>query len=329
MPNIVLLTAEEQDQSLSHGLILCSPEEAESLMHFGIKGQKHGIRRWQNEDGSLTPEGYIHYGVGQGNRDKAKADKFQAKADKTQLKADKYKVKADKYAKRAEKNEERGKEEIERDKERDAELKAKEEKADHDKEVVKKINDLRDRMSQYDSMSPEEKKSFGDDLLRGLDEYNEWADKEREDRGYKVGEAHKIEGFYNSREIENKLFDLVYKKAGSWNGEDWVKGSESEKTYPAVSKAYEDQWAREDEVKQQINYQTIQFKPNESFITSNKRKKEYERLQKALKNDKIWNSLNEVSRNAERDMAGAILRDLGFSDTPENRSLIWPYTYLD
>ena len=35
------------------------------LFHFGIKGQKHGERRWQNEDGSLTPEGRIRYGVGE------------------------------------------------------------------------------------------------------------------------------------------------------------------------------------------------------------------------------------------------------------------------
>lgn len=32
------------------------------LAHHGIKGQKHGVRRWQNKDGSLTPEGYPHYG---------------------------------------------------------------------------------------------------------------------------------------------------------------------------------------------------------------------------------------------------------------------------
>lgn len=32
------------------------------LYHFGIKGQKWGVRRYQNEDGSLTPEGYEHYG---------------------------------------------------------------------------------------------------------------------------------------------------------------------------------------------------------------------------------------------------------------------------
>lgn len=32
------------------------------LYHYGIKGQKWGVRRWQNKDGSLTPEGYEHYG---------------------------------------------------------------------------------------------------------------------------------------------------------------------------------------------------------------------------------------------------------------------------
>lgn len=34
------------------------------LAHHGIKGQKHGLRRWQNRDGSLTPAGREHYGVG-------------------------------------------------------------------------------------------------------------------------------------------------------------------------------------------------------------------------------------------------------------------------
>lgn len=32
-----------------------------SLQHFGIKGQKWGVRRFQNEDGTLTEEGKKRY----------------------------------------------------------------------------------------------------------------------------------------------------------------------------------------------------------------------------------------------------------------------------
>ena len=38
------------------------PYSAE-LYHHGIKGQKWGIRRYQNPDGSLTPEGKAKYGT--------------------------------------------------------------------------------------------------------------------------------------------------------------------------------------------------------------------------------------------------------------------------
>ena len=36
--------------------------QSNAISHYGVKGQKWGIRRYQNEDGSLTPEGRKRYG---------------------------------------------------------------------------------------------------------------------------------------------------------------------------------------------------------------------------------------------------------------------------
>lgn len=56
------------------------------LIHYGIPGQKWGIRRFQNEDGSLTEEGIRRYGklidkAGSSERHKKKLEKFEKKID--------------------------------------------------------------------------------------------------------------------------------------------------------------------------------------------------------------------------------------------------------
>lgn len=51
------------------------------LYHHGIEGQKHGIRRFQNLDGSLTPAGRERYGVGPA-RDKSRWGIFRKKTSK-------------------------------------------------------------------------------------------------------------------------------------------------------------------------------------------------------------------------------------------------------
>lgn len=54
------------------------------LKHWGIHGQKWGKRRYQNEDGSLTPEGREHYGYGEA-REKSREEKVEAKRNKKQI----------------------------------------------------------------------------------------------------------------------------------------------------------------------------------------------------------------------------------------------------
>ncbi len=49
------------------------------LIHYGVPGQKWGVRRWQYEDGSLTPDGYIHYGYGKRQSTKQKIDYLKSR----------------------------------------------------------------------------------------------------------------------------------------------------------------------------------------------------------------------------------------------------------
>lgn len=53
----------------------------DSLEHHGIKGMKWGIRRYQNRDGSLTPEGRKRYQISQADEEKL----MQAHAYRKQL----------------------------------------------------------------------------------------------------------------------------------------------------------------------------------------------------------------------------------------------------
>lgn len=70
---LVLYTNDEADHCLAHGAIMCLKEQLDEpfLMHYRVGGEKKGVRRWQDKDGSLTPAGLEHYremyGCGKGH----------------------------------------------------------------------------------------------------------------------------------------------------------------------------------------------------------------------------------------------------------------------
>ena len=101
----------------------------EELAHHGIKGQDWGKRRYQYEDGSLTPLGRIHYGVGEA-RDRAKIKMREEKAAaKNEVKIAKAKAKAEVARIKAEAQAYKMK--------RDAESQAERDRIKADKEVEK------------------------------------------------------------------------------------------------------------------------------------------------------------------------------------------------
>lgn len=66
------------------------------IYHWGIKGQRWGFRRFQNEDGSLTPEGELRYNQGKQKLARGKAaEMYKTKKYKAKLalKQEKQKVK--------------------------------------------------------------------------------------------------------------------------------------------------------------------------------------------------------------------------------------------
>ena len=63
------------------------------LVHYGIKGQKYGVRRFQNEDGTLTEEGkrrYGYYDRQDGTKDYKRLQKDAAKDAKEYARAKAY-----------------------------------------------------------------------------------------------------------------------------------------------------------------------------------------------------------------------------------------------
>lgn len=168
----------------------------DELQHWGIKGQKWGVRRYQNKDGSLTERGKKHYAKEKEALAKEKAkvkaeEKVLANKKKTQAKFDK--LEAEKKAladrKKALKDEARGKTAKEADKEnsmtleeaRERLLKSTNPKEIYDNRQYLTYQELNDRVNRIDlearlsNKIPEEQgrlERFNDGMKKTADTIN-------------------------------------------------------------------------------------------------------------------------------------------------------------
>ena len=374
---LIMCTHDDRSQMLSHGIIMCTEDEVECLMHYRTPNSKNGVRLYQNKDGSLTPLGYIHYGIGKGNRNSHKAEKYAKKAQKAQEKYERESVKSARAQDRAERKQDQR-------------------SADKAANAFKKQNDAKMQMDEYRNKAEifnnrvkqqeDERKRKLDNDTKGLDSDsanrlreavssklngNTNADetfKEIDERNTKIDEhqfRRNIERFdklsshdqrkvgdealkrvydfdNNSQSDENKdeanelrswMFKRIYKNSGDWNSGESV--SENNKNaMEKMNQAYDKENERIDQIKKDIDYvdkdRNEKEHPFMSLFTSDDfYNKEQVKLKNALRTDKVYQALKEASISAEKDLCGAVLKDIGFSDTPENRSMIFRYVFND
>ena len=94
MSYILITNSDGVSLSLVH-----ADNEGAYLAHHGVKGQRWGVRRFQNPDGSLTEKGKRRMKTLQGKSDKLDAKKAKLNSPKNMVKLSQYKsLSADRHA---------------------------------------------------------------------------------------------------------------------------------------------------------------------------------------------------------------------------------------
>ena len=79
---------DEQEKKMQKELIHMDVCDVEELYHYGIKGQKWGVRRYQNDDGTLTAAGQARYNSDGSNKDPKKMSDEDLKKSNQRLQSE-------------------------------------------------------------------------------------------------------------------------------------------------------------------------------------------------------------------------------------------------
>ena len=228
----------------------------DELYHHGVKGQKRGLRRWQNLDGSYTPAGRIHYGIGIRKRLAKRAqereeDKAKTEALKTiAYSAKQQRAEAQLAAHKAQIEAEKAKKEL-RDAKRENSKFADITRKIHEKQAAKRDKAEADKSEQetnrkadayVDAVQSGDKKQI-EKVAKSLnnDEYR--AAIERVNMKYELERAATDAKIAKGKQVVSKLTntaDAITKGVDIYNATAGIISAFSGKSVPKISTKYED-----------------------------------------------------------------------------------------
>jgi hypothetical protein len=169
-------------------------------------------------------------------------------------------------------------------------------KFDQESQTENDIRKLSKEMksSNYRAMNDDEKRKLGDEVTTRL------ADLEKNERG-SANHTHLGEAFTN----------FLYDQLGSFTSDynRLFKSDKLQSSYERLKDATVNQ----------------RQKANDIRLRSGKTG---DALSQALRSDLNWSNLNRSRIKSQDKLCSEILQELGFNDTPQNRSLVFAYMYL-
>ena len=202
------------------------------------------------------------------------------------------------------------------------------EKFEAESKYEEHISQLARNMDKFDKLSKEDQQKTGQEVMDMIEAASQ------DYKNLTHDERKNFEG------AQDWLWQRIDAKSGNWNVGEFRDGTKGKEANDKLGYEYDKQNAREEEIKREIGYKPAPYTkfennsilPLTGMAVSEKRdkqrKNENARLQRALNSDSIYQTLKENSKKAENDLCGAVLKDMGFPDTPSNRSLIFSYVFV-
>lgn len=266
----------------------------DSLSHHGIKGQRWGVRRFQNEDGTLTDAGKKRYGA---DLDEIKANVDSAHEKEHAIRRKVERKEARKIIPRFGLQHDR--KQLKKANQKSAELESAYNNLKRHEDAMKDVKDTFDNLDKVSS--GEERNAAANRMMKYI----------RDDPYGTVGNE-------AASRLHTVLADKAYDAFGDY---DFNKDEYANCKTPAIRKADKAYMESKQAVKKREN------ELDKLARDTNTNRLNFKKLEKLEKNDTKLKELLDSEKKSGDKFAEECLKAIGFPVTPENIETIWPFLY--